>query len=173
MAARDPHPPYAGIPELPPAVAEWEELLLRLELGPRAVRNLLEELPSDRWQVKGAEGWSLHDHVAHLAAREAALTERLPMLHESAELVPWDAERTSSLDGYNETDALRHLDHFSTYRARNFGFVQRRGLEVWYWAARHPEHGRVTAYQFLSGVVRHDTRHLARMRDLARQTAEP
>lgn len=59
------------------------------------------------------------------------------------------------------------LERFTQLRGRNFGALQRRGLEVWDWKARHGEHGEVTAFQFLSAAVRRDAANLASARTLS------
>ena len=73
--------PYADFPAAPPGIAEWEDLLIRFELGPRIAATVLEEIPAERWIDAGKPGaWSPREHLAHLAASEAELEAGLRAL---------------------------------------------------------------------------------------------
>jgi hypothetical protein len=152
--------PYADFPSAPPGIAKWEELLIRFELGPRIAATALEEIPSERRSHAGGEGgWSPREHLAHLAASEAELEDGLCSLQCGEPLGGRAPEPRPGLEpgGY--------LDEYTRLRGRNFGAVQRRGVEVWAWAAPHHEWGTVTVYQLLSAAVRHDGHHIRRIRE--------
>ena len=152
--------PYAGFPAAPPGIAEWEELLIRFELGPRIAATALEEIPAERWRDVGHAGaWSPREHLAHLAASEAELEAGLRALQSGESLRSHAAEQQVGLE------PRVYLDEYTRLRSRNFGAVQRRGVDVWAWAAPHPEWGTVTIYQLLSAAVRHDGHHIRRIRE--------
>lgn len=148
--------PYQAYPPQPPGVAEWEDLLVRFELGPRIAASVLEDIPRDRWNT-AADGRSPCEHLAHLASRERALAGWLDAMRSGARL-EWAEDQP--VPG----DAAAQLDRFARLRSRNSGAVQRRGVDVWAWAAPHPDGGTVGVYQALSVAVRHDGRHIAAMR---------
>jgi hypothetical protein len=155
--------PFAAFPARPDDVAGWEELLVRLELAPRVLRNTLEELDDSPTAVRQAVLPSL----VGLVARELAATESLRALREGE---GWPAGTgPEAIPGGRV--AREWLVHFAELRARNFAAVQRRGLDVWDWAAPHPEHGTVTAFQLLSRLAQEDGRTLAEIRHLLHATS--
>ncbi|CAN5638621.1 hypothetical protein BH23GEM5_BH23GEM5_07550 [soil metagenome] len=152
--------PYADFPAAPPGIAEWEDLLIRFELGPRIAATVLEEIPAERWSDAGRPGaWSPREHLAHLAVSEAELEAGLRALQSGEPLGGRAPEPGPGLG------PDRYLDEYTRLRGRNFGAVQRRGVDVWGWAAPHPEWGTVTVYQLLSAAVRHDGHHIRRIRE--------
>ena len=148
----------AAVPPRPPGIAEWEDLLVRFEIAPRIAATVLEEIPPERWEHPLAPaGWSPCNHLAHLGEREQTLNGWIDALRQG-EAVP--AARETPMPG----DAPAHLARFARLRGRNSGAVQRRGVEVWEWAAPTPGGGVVTLYQVLALAVRHDGRHISAMR---------
>jgi hypothetical protein len=159
-----PGSPFEGIPPRPRDVGEWEDLLVRFELGPRAVRLALEvgeAGPEERGSGAGAAY-----PLARLSGREAEAGAWLRQLREGGALQPWGADPEPVLDA--EDSVARLLERYTELRRRNFGWVQRRGLEVWEWASPHPELGTVTAFQLVSYLVRHDGQRLAGIREALR-----
>jgi hypothetical protein len=156
-----PGSPFDGFPHRPRDVGEWEELLVRFELGPRAARLALEVGDGAQESDAGAA-----HHLARLAGREAEAGAWLRQLREGGALQPWDADPEPALQA--EDTVARLLERYTELRRRNFGWVQRRGLEVWEWASPHPEFGTVTAFQLVSYLVRHDGQRLAGIREALR-----
>ena len=153
-----------AVPPLPPTVADWEELLLRWELGPRAATHLLEETAPARWPAAAAAGWSLAAHVAHLADREEIVARWLLALRDGAvlESLPQNGPPPAA-----PADLQAELDRWAAIRSRNFNVLQRRGVDVWHWSATTPAGEPISAYRLVTELLRHDTRHLTRMRLLA------
>lgn len=136
----------ALLPAVPPSVAEWEDLLLRMEIMQRVLRNTLEGVPD-----AGAG-----EVVAGLVRREA-------------EVGAW-LEGVSGVPGRSSAEpapaGLRALaDRFVSLRARNFAMLQRRGLEVWRWTGDFAGHGEVSAFQTITWLVAEDVRALAALRE--------
>lgn len=160
-----PDSPFAAFPARPGDVGEWEELLVRFELAPRAVRFALDPAPAGLDTPDPAlAGVAAELHA--LAEREAEAWGWMQALREAAPLGGWEEAGEVPADGARGGSVpLRDdLQRFSSLRARNFAWVQRRGLEVWEWQAAHPRFGEVTAFQLISWLVRHDGQRLARVR---------
>ncbi|HEX5726048.1 MAG TPA: hypothetical protein VFX98_11320, partial [Longimicrobiaceae bacterium] len=64
----------ASLPARPPSAAEWEELLVRLEIAPRAARLALEDA--------GARAGALRGPLLHLVRRERWLARALEALRD-------------------------------------------------------------------------------------------
>jgi hypothetical protein len=147
MIAADP----LSFPELPPTEVEWEELLLRIEIGPRALAVAMED------RVPGERGGA--------ALREALIAES--GLQRALEAMSEGAEVAAAPDGDDAVapapdealDALRRL------RARSFAMVQRRGLGVWGWRQRGGATAGATAYQLLRAAAARDGALLATLRE--------
>lgn len=147
-------------PPLPPSVAEWEDLLVRLEIAPRAVRNLLEE-----WEG-GADTVGV---LRAAVAREAGVGHWLETAAGVADTI---APAPDTLHADAGALALR----FAALRARTFAMLQRRGLEVWAWEGETGDGGTVTVYQLIGWLVERDGVLLAGLRQGARvggRTAGP
>jgi N-acetylmuramic acid 6-phosphate etherase len=132
----------AAYPERPPSEVEWEELLQRLELAPRALRFAVEDAAA------GAPG--VMEALRHAFAWEVRLRAALEgMTGQAPAALP-----AGMADGFR--DAAEAVHWIARLRARNFAMVQRRGLEVWGWRAADGALDGLTAYQLLSGTVARD-----------------
>jgi hypothetical protein len=144
--------PIAAPPALPPSVAEWEDLLVRVELMPRALRSTLE----------GDAGGPVVDGLLReMVEREARFGRWLQGLADAAAGVPAEAAAGAAAAGAGSGDLP---ERFARLRARTFAMVQRRGLEVWRWAGELEGYGAPTVYQALTLLVREDVRALAALR---------
>ncbi len=134
----------------PPHVAEWEELLLRVEIAPRALRVAVEGAPSGSPAVREALARALlMDHACVDALDAMASGGGLPAI------VAPDAAFTVSAPPEGQGAEEMAVD-LAAVRARLFARVQRRGLEVWRWEGALPDGRRLTAWQLLLGVMRRD-----------------
>jgi hypothetical protein len=142
-------------PARPPSEVEWEELLARLDLAPRAFQLAAED---------AAGNPRVAPVLASALALESWFAAALKEL-QAGGTIPLDFGAAGGAGTVREA-----LDGFSALRARNFAALQRRGISVWDWsAATREEGGRVTTYQAASAVVEMDGRHLAVLRgDVAR-----
>lgn len=132
------------LPAAPDHIADWEDLLVRFEIMPRALRVALEDAPV---------GAAL-ELLAPLAEREEVANRWLGRLSGGGErpAVP----PVQGVEGLYE--------RFVSLRSRSFAMMQRRGLEVWAWTGPLDGHGEVTAYQLLTHLVVEDARTLAALR---------
>lgn len=142
------------LPARPPSEVEWEDLLLRIEVMPRALRVHLEGID------RAAE--ALLPILSGLVERELLVRDFL----ERAALAgdPEAAEPAAHLV-WGHADAV---DRFVHLRTRNFAMVQRRGLEVWEWEQDLGGTGSASVYQILTRLAAADVEVLAAVRALTR-----
>jgi hypothetical protein len=133
----------------PVDVADWEDLLVRIEIMPRALKGALEDA--------AGQGRSL-PILRDLLAREVEAGEWLERV---ATGEAGDASRRAAAAGAG--DATWLADRFAAVRSRNFAMLQRRGVDVWEWAGELDGRA-VTVYQLLSSLLRADAEALAALR---------
>lgn len=140
----------AGLPPRPESVGEWEDLLVRLEIVPRVVRNTVDD---------SAAGEDAVRLLRAATEREAEVGKWLEAASGLAE-----PGRSRSDPGADAADlALR----FASLRARTFAMVQRRGLEVWQWSAPLADGESATVYQVLLRLSTRDAELLSGLRAAA------
>ena len=140
----------------PESVMDWEDLLLRLEIVPRVVRNTVDDL------VDESVGVRVLDEAARRERRVGDWLEQAAGLEREA-----DASRMAE-EPVSPADLARR---FTSLRARTFAMVQRRGLEVWEWSAPLDGAEPVTVHQLLQWLVYSDGRLLADLREATRGEA--
>jgi hypothetical protein len=143
MPATDP----SVFPERPPAVAEWEDLLVRLEIMPRALRNTLGDAEPETERLRGV--------FQEMVEREAWVGGWLE------QAAGYGSPRPALVP---DPDAEWLYRRFASLRARNFAMVQRRGLDVWDWAGPGPAGGTVSVYQLFIWLLQRDADALAAAR---------
>jgi hypothetical protein len=141
---------FAGLPPLPPSVAEWEDLLVRLEIAPRALRVTLEDAPAADPELRAA--------VSGAADREALRQRMMEALQTGAPL----PEEPAAPGDY--ADARAAAERFGSLRMRTFAMAQRRGVDVWAWTSPDASGRPVTTYQLFTRMVRDDAELLATLR---------
>lgn len=127
---------YALYAEAPPSEVEWEELLVRYELGPRALRAALDDVGDDAETAVGDLLRGLVLNELQAAALFAAMRDGRPLPAEPRMEMVASTPRAA-------------YERYSELRGRNFATVQRRGIEVWAWRAEAPLGGTVTAHQLV------------------------
>jgi hypothetical protein len=143
---------FAALPEQPASVADWEDLLVRLEIVPRVVRNAVEEVENSASAVE----------VLTLAAdREVEVGRWL----EAAARIGEPGERAADAAAADVAElALR----FASLRARTFAMLQRRGVDVWRWQGPLRGGGSATVNQLLLWLAGRDAVLLSELRRSAR-----
>jgi hypothetical protein len=138
---------------LPPSEVEWEDLLVRYELAPKAVRLALDADDPDT-ERRG-------DLLRVLIVNERLTAALFAAMREGRDFAdPFGAPQVMLLPRDLETLAAR----FGELRGRNFAAVQRRGLEVWQWRTTTRELGEISAYQMIQRSVELDAGTLAALR---------
>ncbi len=152
--------PFAAFPPHPADLAEWEDLLVRLELGPRALRLALEDI--DRPSA------ALLEPLNRLVAMELWTSRALTAMR-TGEMIP-EKIGLSHADPGNLAAALhKRLLEYTALRDDNFGALQRRGIRVWAWSAELQGGGTVTAYQAVRRALQVDGEVLRAVRAAGRE----
>lgn len=146
------------LPPLPGSEFEWEDLLVRIEVMPRALSVTIESA--------GAVDSVVHEVLDDLVLREEEAARFLENLTapEGADLRPPGGSARGSAEA--------KLARFARLRVRNFAMAQRRGIEVWEWSARLEGGERATVYQLFNYLARGDVEALARLRGSAGRAAD-
>lgn len=155
MASDDPFRDFA---EHPADIAEWEELLARFELMPKAVSSSLAQIDAHWAQI--------HPVLAGMLTRESWAAEALGALRGAGELpaTPNPRAPAVSRDDGERVAVCRQL---ADLRGRNFAQLQRRGLGVWEWLAERPGGVPLTTNRLIRHLVQQDGRSLQALRALA------
>jgi hypothetical protein len=143
-------------PPHPAHVADWEDLLVRMEIAPRALRVTLEDAPAGDPEVRAI--------VARAAARERAFQRAMEAM-QAGDPLP-DAAPQPQEEEEGDTRSL--AEAFSSLRMRTFAMAQRRGVDVWAWQSADAEGRTLTVYQLFTRMVREDARLLADLRERVR-----
>jgi hypothetical protein len=153
--------PFANFRARPLEVGEWEDLLLRFELGPRAIRIALDD-------HSGAPE-TLLACCARLVSAELRCSRALEAMQKGGTVPPGpDAPAEPGSAG---AMLKRLVEIYAAARARNFAALQRRGLEVWDWTAPLEEGGEVTAAQLVRYGLQVDGDVLGEVRSAGRGVA--
>ena len=139
-------------PPRPPSEVEWEELLVRLEIAPRALRLAVEDARAP--------------HGALLGLLQAATALEAGVQDAVYTMATGDAPEIRHEAPAAAAEPL--LEQIARLRRRSFAMVQRRGLEVWEWRAAAGPWAGASAYQLLSAVVEWDAGMLAAVRAAGR-----
>ena len=144
------------LPARPPSEVEWEDLLVRVEIAPRALRVAVEDAPANHPGVVQALRMGVLGEMGLQQMLEAIVDDReLP------------ADFGFGVEGMPaEADAL--VAEYGRLRFRSFVMVQRRGLNVWDWRVRGGPYDGATAYQLFQAAARTDGALLAGVRGAAR-----
>ncbi len=144
------------LPARPPSEVEWEDLLVRVEIAPRALRVAVEDAPADHPGVVHALGMGV--------LGEMALQQMLEAMVDGRELPEDSGFGIEGMPG----DAEALVAEYARLRFRSFVMVQRRGLNVWDWTVRGGPYPGATAYQLFQAAAQADGVLLAAMRRAAR-----
>lgn len=153
-------------PQRPESEFEWEDLLLRLEIMPRALRVELE-------RAKKEEAPAI---LAVLTEREETVQRLLEAVAVAGVApgepgIPSGAEASVSASGAGPADGSE-VERFVRLRGRNFAMLQRRGIDVWNWKVRIGAAGEATVFQLLSFLAHEDVETLARLRQARRPVVD-
>jgi len=141
-------------PAAPLSEVEWEELLVRYELTPRALRAALDDV-----ELAGDVRERVGDLLRALVVNELQVTELFAAMRDARPVLQEPRIEVMS------SDPRAAYERFAALRGRNFAAVQRRGLEVWGWRAEAPGQGMVTAHQLILASTALDAQTLAGVRE--------
>lgn len=153
------------LPAQPPSIAEWEELLVRLDIAPRAVRVAVDDIAEPGEEVLRVLQLAVAREVWYSAVIESLRLGRSFSLNVGFGPITFgDHEAGEAREG-TATDLCRA---FEATRTRNFAQVQRRGVEVWKWESPVNGGRTMTIYQMLTLAARADGETLAMIRAAGR-----
>jgi hypothetical protein len=147
------------LPHRPTSEFEWEDLLQRIELMPRALKVALEGLE------QGADG--VGEVLKELAARE----ERASRFLEEAVA---RAEGSGTPFAELRQTVILHEDKLASFvrcRTRNFAMIQRRGICVWKWSVELGDGDSVTVFQLFAHLALSDVGSLSTLRAATHRSA--
>ncbi|HEU4453652.1 MAG TPA: hypothetical protein VFR81_11365, partial [Longimicrobium sp.] len=146
-------------PERPPSEVEWEELLVKYEITPRALRLAAEDAgPGRAGEIVGP--------LEALLANELLTASLLDQMAARAEdRSPSGSSIDTGPGSPSSDDASALVARIAALRGRNFAAVQRRGISVWEWTAER-DGTTVTPYRLLLSSVALDGEVLARVREM-------
>jgi hypothetical protein len=146
-----------AFPARPPSEVEWEDLLVRVEIAPRALRIAMEDAPPGDPR--------LVDVLRMAVLFESQLQHMLLAMIDGREV-----EEGFGVAGVAGDPAVL-VDEYVRLRYRSFLMVQRRGVNVWDWTVLGGEWGGATAYQLFQAAAHRDGVLLASVRRTSRQGA--
>ena len=153
-------------PTFPPIV---DTLLAALERSPDILEDMAERIdPEHRRARRDRGGWTVHDHVCHLAACHTMMNERLQRFideeHPVFEAYDPDTETPpESLAGMDFDTAVRD---FRRHRETGLHLLRTLVPADWEREATHPEYTIYTPLVFARHIALHDGIHLYRVEDL-------
>jgi hypothetical protein len=148
---------YDVHPARPAGEMEWEDVLVRYEIAPRALRVALAE-----GDAEGPPRERLGDLLRALVFNELWTVLLFAAMRDRSGVSERPRMETSS------SDPAALFERFQRLRERNFNEVQRRGIDVWEWRAFAPRLGPVTAFQLIRASIELDGRTLAEVREALR-----
>jgi len=148
---------YGVHPARPASEMEWEDVLVRYEIAPRALRAALAD-----GDAEGPARQRLGDLLRALVFNELWTALLFAAMRDRAGV----SDRPRLEMAGDDPRAL--FDRFQRLRDRNFAEVQRRGIDVWDWHAEAPRFGPATAYQVILSSIDLDGRTLAEVRGALR-----
>jgi hypothetical protein len=146
-----------ALPARPPSEVEWEDLLVRVEIAPRALRLAVEDA--------AGQDPDLVERLRTAVFSEAQLQHVLEATVDGREVAD------PSGMGEMPADAEPLVAEYGRLRFRSFVMVQRRGLNVWDWTVRGGAWEGVTTYQLFQAAALRDGALLAAVRGGRRQGA--
>jgi hypothetical protein len=141
-----------GFLDRPPSEVEWEDLLVRVEIAPRALRVAVDDAGAGPTVVE-----ALREGVQREALIQASVESMVP----GGAAPDFDAVESAGGDGRGADELLAR---YESLRRRTFAMMQRRGLNVWDWRADGGPFDRATAYQLLQLAARTDADLLSAVR---------
>jgi len=143
---------------------------------PAMVGRLISGLSREQLAAPEAPGkWSMQQVVQHLADSElvSGFRLRLVLAHDRPQIAGYDQDRWAERLCYDQADAMRALDDFTTLRHANLRLLQRATPEDLDRVGIHAERGEESVRHMMKLYAGHDLLHLrqlARIKALASAT---
>jgi hypothetical protein len=141
-------------------------LMPSIEMGPRAVRRILERIPERRRDEAIHPGrFTPREVVAHLADWEPIMRERIrtAVTTPGATLQVFDEGQMALDRRYAEQDPRERAEAWAEERRITAAYLRSLQPEDWGKAAQHPERGRQTAEDLANLLLGHDLYHIEQL----------
>jgi hypothetical protein len=142
----------------------WEECLEALEKTPRALQQLAERIPSDRWAHRPSpDRYSPRELLYHLAEVEEAFFRRYRLIAEQEHptLTAYDPHDALSEERFAGGSVQEGIARFAEARGRSLEYLRHLPAEARDRTGVHPEFGEWSIFQQVQLCVAHDLLHLA------------
>ncbi len=155
-----------------PAEAEIREVLSDLAGGPAALARLVNRAPDATWDFRDPTqaGWTAREIVAHLADLEFNLhwTARVARIlaEDGPTLCPAEPDWRALEHRHRHQDPRVALGAYTLARKHMVARLAALPPEAWERVGIHPDSGRRTLLDVARGFVRHERRHMTRLREL-------
>jgi hypothetical protein len=141
-------------------------LLPSIELGPRIVARLLDQLPPERLdEAVDPDRFTAREVFAHLADWEPIMRERIRTAVASpGAVIPAYDEGQMAIDHrYAQTDPREQAELFARERAATAELLRGLRDEDWSKSVQHPERGRQSAEDLANLLLGHDLYHIEQL----------
>jgi uncharacterized damage-inducible protein DinB len=131
---------------------------------PRRLAQLIDAIPSDRWETPPAPGkWSVRDILSHLADCEIAFGFRLrqTLAEDLHAIQPFDQDLWAK--SYPACDAKLALAALSALRAWNVALIRSVKPADLAKPVTHPERGSMTFQTIVETIAGHDRNHIRQL----------
>jgi predicted alpha/beta superfamily hydrolase len=150
-------------------VNDPQAVLAVLESSPALLVPMLQEIPEPLRKQRPIPGkWSAHEHLCHLAAFQAVLSERLERMlaEEAPPLTPYYPSAEEQAGSFLGLDTGEVMDRFTRERAAFVARLRELPPEGWERTGYHPEMPGYTVFRLARHAALHDLLHGYRMEEV-------
>ncbi len=146
------------------------DLLVGLNRSANVLSAFVQTIPADqRNRRRGDDGWTIAEHVSHLAQVQPMLLERLQRFRDEdhpvfVPYIPGEGEEESDTPEVMPVDAA--MEQFTFFRGRQVALLNGVTATVWEKTGSHPEYTIYSFYILVRHILMHDHWHMYRMEEL-------
>lgn len=151
-----------------PTTSDVSAVLDQLACGPRFVRQLIYEVPTELRKRRPAPGvWSAHEHAVHLLAVHPVMTARLEqMLRDPSQPIKSYEPSRDDQDGVLlKLDLDTEMDRLVRERSAMIERLRHLTLDEWAITASHEEYSHYSVYIMFRHLALHDLYHAYRIEE--------
>ena len=140
--------------------------LAQLELGPRLVIPLVEEVPERILKRRPAPRiWSAHEHACHLPAVQPLMMERLETMltQPSPVITPYEPAHDDPDDALLQVDLTEAMNRFRRERTAMIERLKQLTPAEWATTAEHGEYSHYSVFIMFRHLAMHDLYHAYRI----------
>jgi len=145
-----------------PSREQIDTVLAQLARGPRLVRQVIYEVPSELRKRRPAPGvWSAHEHAVHLAMVDPIMMRRLDyMLSDpSPHIKSYEPSRDDQDGALLNLDLDTEMDRFASQRAEFIERLRQLSPDQWQITAQHDEYSHYGIFIMARHIGLHDLHH--------------